>query len=163
MICVHMWSVSAVSFHSAKGRAGQNSSRLSLAIFTWNELLLAALDLPRDTSQIQATHLNANIESRGAFAYFAHASFCHICNKSSSSRSDLISLVQALRSRAPSHARWCRFGAQRGKGYYSRLMKSENERFTLSNMPRASSWVRWKACEIRDLTLPIIPPSSSLS
>jgi len=60
-----MWSVSAVSFHSAKGRAGQNSSRLSLAIFTWNELLLAALDLPRDTSQIQATHLNANIESRG--------------------------------------------------------------------------------------------------
>jgi len=57
-----MWSVSAVSFHSAKGRAGQNSSRLSLAIFTWNELLLAALDLPRDTSQIQATHLNANIE-----------------------------------------------------------------------------------------------------
>jgi len=59
-----MWSVSAVSFHSAKGRAGQNSSRLSLAIFTWNELLLAALDLPRDSSQIQATHLNANIESR---------------------------------------------------------------------------------------------------
>jgi hypothetical protein len=80
-----MWSVSAVSFHSAKGRAGQNSSRLFLVIFTWNELLLAALDLPRDTSQIQATHLNANIE-QGAFPYFAHASFCRICNKSSSLR-----------------------------------------------------------------------------
>src|SRR6266567_6711260 len=47
--------------------------------------------------------------------------------------------------------------------YYSRLIKSENERFTLSNVPRASFWVRWKACEIRDLTLLIIPPSSSLS
>src|SRR5437762_9741281 len=46
---------------------------------------------------------------------------------------------------------------------YSRLIKSENERFTLSNVSRASSWVRWKACEIRDLTLRIIPPSSSLS
>jgi hypothetical protein len=121
-----------------------------------------ALELPRVTSQIQAMHLNANPEKWGV-PYFAYASFCRICNKSSPSRSDLISLLQALRSGAPSHARWYRFGAQRGKRYYSRLMKSENERFTLSNMPRASSWVRWKACEIRDLTLPIIPPSSSLS
>jgi hypothetical protein len=31
-------------------------------IFTWNEVLLAAFDLPRDTSQDTATHLNANIE-----------------------------------------------------------------------------------------------------
>src|SRR6266550_4868372 len=162
MICVHIWSVSAVSFHSAKGRGGQNSSRLFPVIFTWNEVLLAAFDLPRDTSQDTGNAFKCQYRA-GAFPNFAHASFCRICNKSSSSRSDLISLLQALRSRAPSHARWCRFGAQRGKGYYSRLMKSENERFTLSNIPRASSWVRWKACEIRDLTLLMMPPSSSLS
>jgi hypothetical protein len=62
MICVHIWSVSAVSFHSAKGRGGQNSSRLFPVIFTWNEVLLAAFDLRATLYRIQATHLNANIE-----------------------------------------------------------------------------------------------------
>src|SRR5437870_3446442 len=46
---------------------------------------------------------------------------------------------------------------------YSRLMKSENERFTLSNIPRASSCVRRKACLTRVLTLLITPSSSPLA
>src|SRR5438876_202122 len=41
-------------------------------------------------------------------------------------------------------------------------MKSENERFTLSNMPRASSWVRWNARLIR-ASMPVSIPRSSAS
>jgi hypothetical protein len=46
---------------------------------------------------------------------------------------------------------------------YPRLMKSENERLTLSNMSRASSCVRWKVPLIRLLTPLKGPLSSSLS
>src|SRR6266566_9945453 len=69
MICVHIWSVSAVSFHSAKGRGGQNSSRLFPVIFTWNEVLLAAFDLPRDTSQDTGNAFKCQYRA-GAFPYF---------------------------------------------------------------------------------------------
>jgi hypothetical protein len=122
-----------------------------------------ALELPRVTSQIQAMPLNANPEKWGVpfsrmQAFVAYAT--KVRHRALGLNFAATSGSAQARSRTHAGIDLARSGE---KDYYSRLMKSENERFTLSNMPRASSWVRWKACEIRDLTLPIIPPSSSLS
>ena len=43
---------------------------------------------------------------------------------------------------------------------YSRLMKSENDRFTFSNIPRASSCALLKPCLIDRFALPMTPVTS---
>src|SRR5690348_3564209 len=94
-----MWSVSAVSFHSAKGSEGQKCFG-SVGIFFYL--------IPAEVEQCRGSR-----------------------------RKDLLrDSSSTLRS------------ARNDMVCYSRLIKSENERFTLSNIPRASSCALLKPCLI---------------